>query len=222
MKPATRNPQPATRIGIMGGTFNPIHHGHLVAAEEVREEFGLDEVVFVPTGIPPHKDDGEIAKAKHRYMMVNLATATNPNFSTSGIEIKRDGKSYTLDTIREFKKIYKEAAIYFVTGTDAVAEISTWKNVEELPKICEFIAVSRPGYPLQLDDKNFIQHTHLFEVPALAISSTDIRRRMKEGKSIKYLVPQTVEEYIYKHGLYKTPACRQAGKTDDRRQNTEL
>lgn len=193
----------------MGGAFNPIHHGHLVAAEEVREEFGLKEVIFVPTGIPPHKDDGDIARAEYRYMMVNLATATNPNFSISDIEIKRPGKSYTLDTVKEFKEMYKGATIYFITGADAVAEISTWKNVEELPRLCEFIAVSRPGYPLHIDEENFIQHTHLFEVPALAISSTDIRRRIREGKSIKYLVPQVVEEYIYKHGLYKTDVRNQ-------------
>ncbi len=190
------------RIGIMGGTFNPIHLGHLVVANEVQEEFKLKKVIFVPTGIPPHKEDRDIAKAEHRYTLVNLAIATNPNFAVSDIEIKREGKSFTLDTIKEFKKIYEGADIYFIAGTDAFIEVSTWKNIDELPSLCKFITVSRPGYSFQIEER-FKPHTYLFEVTDLAISSTEIRRRIKEGRSIKYLVPQSVEEYIYKHGLYR-------------------
>lgn len=194
------------RIGIMGGTFNPIHHGHLVAAEIIRDELKLEEVLFVPSGKPPHKENDEIALPEHRWMMTVLATASNEYFSTSAIEIEREEDSYTRDTLLEFKKIYgKKAQMYFITGADAIAEISTWHKTEDLPKLAKFIAASRPGYKLDWGkvDSRFRKYTSLIEIPALAISSTEIRQRIREGKTIKYLVPEVVEKYIYKRGLYQ-------------------
>ena len=195
------------RLGIMGGTFNPIHHGHLVAAEMIREELKLEEVLFVPSGKPPHKEDnGEIALPEHRWMMTVLATASNEHFSASAIEVERKGESYTADTLLELKKIYgSKAEMYFISGADAIAEISTWHKTEDLPKRAKFIAASRPGYKLNWEkiDPRFKEYTYLIEIPALAISSTVIRRRIKEGKTIKYLVPEVVEKYIYKNKLYQ-------------------
>jgi len=196
------------RLGIMGGTFNPIHHGHLVAAEIIRDEFKLEEVLFVPSGKPPHKanDNDVIAPPEHRWMMTVLAIATNDYFSASAIEIERGGESYTTDTLLELKKVYGEKAeMYFITGADAIAEISTWHKTEDLPRLAKFIAASRPGYKLNWEkiDPRFRKCTCLIEVPALAISSTEIRRRIREGKTIKYLVPEAVEKYIYKNRLYQ-------------------
>jgi len=194
------------RLGVMGGTFNPIHHGHLVAAEIIRDEFKLDEVLFVPSGKPPHKEDDEIALPEHRWMMTVLATASNEYFSASAIEIERAGESYTRDTLLELKKIYGDKAeMYFISGADAIAEISTWHKIEDLPKLAKFIAASRPGYKLDWNkiDPRFRKCTFLMEIPALAISSTEIRRRVREGKTIKYLVPEVVEKYIYKNRLYQ-------------------
>ena len=196
------------RLGIMGGTFNPIHHGHLVAAEIIRDEFKLEEVLFVPSGKPPHKgdNDDEIAPPEHRWMMTVLAIASNDYFSASAIEIEREGDSYTRDTLMELKKIYGEKAeMYFITGADAIAEISTLHKTEDLPRLAKFIAASRPGYKLDWKkiDPRFRKSTYLIEIPALAISSTEIRKRIREGKTIKYLVPEVVEKYIYKNRLYQ-------------------
>jgi len=194
------------KLGIMGGTFNPIHQGHLVAAEVIRDEFRLDKVVFVPSGKPPHKDNNEIASPEHRWMMAVLATVTNEYFFASPIEIKRRGKSYTYDTILELKEMYGEnTQCYFITGADAIAEIATWRKAEDLPKIARFVAVSRPGYKLNREEINprFRKYTYLIEVPALSISSTEIRKRIKRGQTIKYLVPEAVEKYIYENKLYK-------------------
>jgi nicotinate-nucleotide adenylyltransferase len=193
-------------LGIMGGTFNPIHHGHLAAAEFVREEFKLDKVLFVPSGKPPHKHKGEIASPEHRWIMALLATDSNECFSVSSVEIERGGESYTSDTIVELEKIYgARSNYYFITGADAIAEISTWHKSENLPKLAKFIAVSRPGYKLDVSkiDPRFRRGTYLIEVPALAISSTEIRERIRKGKTIKYLVPEIVEKYIYKNKLYQ-------------------
>ncbi|MEA1964716.1 MAG: nicotinate-nucleotide adenylyltransferase [Candidatus Aerophobetes bacterium] len=194
------------RLGIMGGTFNPIHHGHLVTAEVVRDEFKLDKVIFIPSGKPPHKDDNEIASPDHRWMMTVLATIANKYFSVSSIEVKKEGESYTRDTILELKKVYGGTVdCYFITGADAIAEISTWHKVEDLPKLTKFVAVSRPGYKLDMNkvDSRFRKCTYLIEVPALAISSTEIRGRIKRGRSIKYLLPEAVENYIYKNNIYR-------------------
>ena len=194
------------KLGIMGGTFNPIHQGHLVAAEFIRDEFKLDEVLFVPSGKPPHKDDNQIVSPEHRWMMVVLATASNEYFSVSSIETERVGESYTRDTILELKQKYKKKTeCYFITGADAIAEISTWHKTEDLPKLTKFIAASRPGYKLDMNniDLRFRKCTYLMEIPALTISSTEIRKRIKRGQTIKYLVPEVVEKYIYKNNLYR-------------------
>lgn len=197
----------AYRLGIMGGTFNPIHHGHLVAAEIIREEFKLEEVLFVPSGKPPHKENNnEIALPEHRWMMTILATASNEYFSASAIEVERKGESYTADTLLELKKIYgSKVEMYFISGADAIAEISTWHKTKDLPKRAKFIAASRPGYKLNWEkiDPGFREYTCLIEIPALAISSTAIRQRIREHKTIKYLVPEVVEKYIYKNKLYQ-------------------
>lgn len=194
------------KLGIMGGTFNPIHHGHLAAAEFVREEFKLDEILFVPSGKPPHKHKSDTASPEHRWTMTLLATGSNECFSVSSVEIDRGGKSYTGDTILELKEIYgARSDCYFITGADAIAEISTWHKSDNLPELAKFIAVSRPGYKLDMSkiDPRFRRCTYLVEVPALAISSTDIRERIRRGKTIKYLVPERVEKYIYKNKLYQ-------------------
>lgn len=194
------------RLGVMGGTFNPVHHGHLVAAEVIRDEFRLAEVIFVPSSKPPHKENDEVASPEHRWMMTVLAATNNEYFSTSAIEIERGGESYTRDTLLELKKIYGEKTnIYFITGADAIAEIPTWHKTEDLPKLAKFIAASRPGYKLEWGkvDARFRKCTYLIEIPALAISSTEIRQRIREGKTVKYLVPEVVEKYIYKNKLYQ-------------------
>ena len=197
------------KIAVMGGTFDPIHHGHLVAAEAVRQEFGVDRVLFIPTGQPPHRETNPMYN-EHRYLMCVLATVNNQDFEVSRMEIDREGTTYTIDTIKELHNVCKkDCKIYFITGADAVEEILTWKNPKELLELCEFVACTRPGYDKtglqkkinELND-NFKARIHFLEIPALSISSTDIRNRLIAGKTIKYLVPQAVEQYIYKFGLY--------------------
>lgn len=197
------------RIGIMGGTFDPIHFGHLVTAEAARVSFSLDQVVFVPSGKPPHKKDYSVTDVEDRYLMTILAVVTNPHFGVSRAEIDRVGYSYTVDTVLHFKHIYGEdAELFFITGADAILEILTWKNVEKLLGLCRFIAATRPGFDLAGLGKVLKElpgldgNLHFLEVPALAISSTDIRKRVLEGKSIKYLLPETAEYFIFKNGLY--------------------
>lgn len=192
-------------IAIMGGTFDPIHYGHLVAAEAVRQELDVEKVIFIPSGRPPHKKNKQIANNEHRYLMTVLATVDNPYFEASRIEIDRPGTTYTVDTIREIRQNCSEACkIYFITGADATAEILNWKNPEELFSMCEFVAVTRPGYDKTKaeTEKKFEGKIKYLEVPALSISSTDIRNRVLADKSIKYLVPESVEEYIRKFSLY--------------------
>jgi len=202
------------KIGIMGGTFNPVHHGHLVAADEALYQFKLDKVIFIPSGDPPHKNFNEETIAEHRYLMTVIATSANKKFFVSRIEIDRKGKSYTIDTIRELKKMYGEnTGLYFITGADAILEILTWKKTEEIMQLCSFIAATRPGYNISRIQElkemlfkktnNNIEKIFVMEVPALAISSTDIRKRVKEGRPIDYLVPEGVSNYILKHGLYR-------------------
>lgn len=198
------------KLAIMGGTFDPIHMGHLVTAEEVRHEFNVDEVLFVPTGHPPHKSHINMTTCEHRYLMTVLATAANPYFKVSRIEIEREGVTYTIDTIKELKHIYGESVeLYFITGADAVHKILGWKESTELLQLCNFVAVTRPGYnkeellrKVKMLNEQYETNIHFLEVPALAISSSDIRRRLMEMKPIKYLVPQEVENYIKKHDLY--------------------
>ena len=191
------------RIGIMGGTFNPIHYGHLVTAEVVRDRFKLDRVIFVPSYHTPYKGKRDLTSSSHRYKMAKLAVENNGYFSVSDIEIKRGGRSYTRDTMKEFKKRFgKETKLFFITGADAIAQMPKWKKAQELSHLCEFIAASRPGFKLRRLPPRYQRLTRLIEVPALAISSTDIRRRLKRGETIKYLLPEKVERYIYKHRLY--------------------
>ncbi len=202
------------KIGIMGGTFNPIHYGHLVTAEEALMQFKLDKVIFVPSGTPPHKTTGVLAGAEDRYLMTVIATASNKDFMVSRIEIDRQGKSYTIDTLKYLKSIFaKSATLYFITGADAILEILTWKNPDEIISLCEFIAATRPGYDIsRIEDlkkrlfggRSYAgEHIFLMEIPALAISSTDIRKRIKSNRPIKYLLPESVSNYILKNELYK-------------------
>lgn len=200
--PKLKNQESEISIGIMGGTFNPIHFGHLLAAEEARQQFKLKEIIFVPVARPPHKNQQNIVSPEDRYKMTCLAVKSNKYFKASDIEIKRKGTSYSQDTVVEFKKIYKNAKIYFITGADAIAELDTWKNANELHKLCQFIAVNRPGHRLKIK-KEYLKFTHILEIPGVAISSTEIRHKVQQGKSIKYLVPENVERYIYTHKLYQ-------------------
>jgi nicotinate-nucleotide adenylyltransferase len=190
------------RIGIMGGTFDPIHHGHLVAASEVAERFGLDEVVFVPTGQPWQKADERVSPAEDRYLMTVIATASNPRFTVSRVDIDRGGPTYTIDTLRDLRKLYGDAAeLYFITGADALEKILSWKDVEEMFALAHFIGVTRPGFALS--DEHLPEDTvTLVTVPAMAISSTDCRARVTAGQPVWYLVPDGVVQYIAKRRLY--------------------
>ncbi|MFZ5898986.1 MAG: nicotinate-nucleotide adenylyltransferase [Bacillota bacterium] len=194
----------------MGGTFDPVHYGHLVAAEGARYELQLDKVFFIPAGRPPHKPCIAISEPAHRLTMTALAIASNPFFEVLDLEIKRPGPSYTYDTIGELQRELKPEQIFFITGADAIQEILIWHRVQELLQMCFFVAVRRPGYDLtNLNDKLSKLPKHLmrkiipFETPELAISSSDIRRRVREGRPIKYLLPENVEAYIMTHGLYR-------------------
>lgn len=197
------------KVGIMGGSFDPIHLGHLVVANEVLNIYNLDEIIFVPSGNPPHKN-GLKAESFHRLLMVNMAVLSNGKFSVSDFEIKSLEKSYTLNTLREFRKLYDDSELYFITGTDAVIDLPNWYEPEEILKLCRFIAVSRPGMSIEeVNDKiNEIQkkfggNIELLQVPMLQISSTNLRERFKMGVSAKYLLPESVEQYIIKNELYQ-------------------
>lgn len=200
------------KIGIMGGTFDPIHFGHLVLAEEIRTNFELEKIFFVPVGKPPHKGQSNITNKNLRYSMTMLASMSNPNFEVSKIEIESEEVSYTINTIKKIKERLDNdnIEIFFITGADAVMEIETWKDYRELLTLCSFIGATRPGIDaVQLEAKiAYLRKTygakiHITHIPGLAISSTDIRRRIKEGRSFKYLLPEAVESFIIKHNLYK-------------------
>jgi nicotinate-nucleotide adenylyltransferase len=186
----------------MGGTFDPIHHGHLVAASEAAAVFGLDRVVFVPTGKSAFKQGQVVTSAEHRYLMTVIATASNPNFTVSRVDIDRQGVTYTIDTLRDLHAAMPQTELFFITGADAMDEILAWKDARLLFELAHFVGVTRPGHPL---------HAHglpadgvsLLEVPALAISSTDVRARVAAGQPIWYLVPDGVVQFIGKHGLYR-------------------
>lgn len=193
----TRRP----RIGVMGGTFDPIHHGHLVAASEVAQSFDLDEVVFVPTGQPWHKKT--VTSAEHRYLMTVIATASNPSFTVSRVDVDRVGTTYTIDTLRDIHAAHPDAELFFITGADAVAQILSWKDYDELWELAHFVAVSRPGHVLNVSELP-AQDVSLLEIPALAISSTDCRSRVNRGHPVWYLVPDGVVQYISKHHLYRS------------------
>ena len=189
-----------TRLGVMGGTFDPIHHGHLVAASEVASAFNLDGVLFVPTGTPWQKD--KVTDGEHRYLMSVIATASNPRFTVSRVDIDREGPTYTVDTLRDIQKAFPEAELFFITGADAVKQILEWKDHEQLWPLAHFVAVTRPGHKLELPPapEGAIS---ILEIPALAISSTDIRARVVDGDPVWYLVPDGVVQYIGKHKLYQ-------------------
>jgi len=187
------------RLGVMGGTFDPIHHGHLVAASEVAAKFGLDEVVFVPTGQPWQKSQRNVSEAEHRYLMTVIATASNPGFTVSRVDIDRPGPTYTIDTLRDLRTQRPDADLFFITGADALAQILSWKNIDELWSLAHFVGVTRPGHVL---DGMGRKDVSLLEVPAMAISSTDCRARVAGNNPVWYLVPDGVVQYIAKYGLY--------------------
>jgi nicotinate-nucleotide adenylyltransferase len=190
------------KIGVMGGTFDPIHHGHLVAASEVAARFALDEVVFVPTGQPWQKSDKIVSPAEDRYLMTVVATASNPRFTVSRVDIDRTGPTYTADTLRDLHRQLPGADLYFITGADALAQILSWHKVEELFELAHFVGVTRPGYEL-VDGHLPEGAVSLVEVPAMAISSTDCRERVAAGRPVWYLVPDGVVQYISKRKLYR-------------------
>ncbi len=194
------------RIGVMGGTFDPVHHGHLSAASEVAAEFGLDEVVFVPTGTPWQKSHRHVSPAEDRYLMTVIATASNPRFSVSRSDVDRPGPTYTIDTLRDLAGTYDGAELFFITGADALAQILGWHAAEELFTLAHFVGVTRPGYE-RVDLAQFPEGavTQL-EVPALAISSSDCRERVGRGHPVWYLVPDGVVQYIEKRALYRGAA----------------
>lgn len=200
----------------MGGTFDPIHHGHLVAASEVAARFELDEVVFVPTGVPWQKRDRQVSLAEDRYLMTVIATASNPRFSVSRVDIDRPGDTYTVDTLKDLRAERGEMTdLFFITGADALSQILTWRGADELFDLAHFVGVSRPGVPLTRSDLAHLPEDRvtLLEVPALAISSTDCRERVRAQHPIWYLVPDGIVQYIAKRGLY--PAA-ETGVPDDR------
>ena len=188
----------------MGGTFDPIHHGHLVAASEVQAWFDLDEVVFVPTGDPWHKSDRAVSPAEDRYLMTVIATASNPRFRVSRVDIDRDGPTYTIDTLRDLSAQMPEAQLHFITGADALADIFTWRDAGELFELAQFVGCTRPGYEMDAATLSGIpaDRVTMVEIPALAISSTDCRLRTLRGEPVWYLVPDGVVQYIAKHHLY--------------------
>lgn len=188
------------RVGVMGGTFDPIHNGHLVAASEVAAALQLDEVIFVPTGEPWHKK--AVSSSEHRYLMTVIATAANPRFTVSRVDIDRPGTTYTIDTLREIALQRPQADLFFISGADAIAQILAWKQVDEIWPLAHFVAVTRPGHNLELPDAPE-GSISMLEVPALSISSTDVRTRAEAGKPIWYLVPDGVVQYIAKHNLYR-------------------
>jgi len=194
------------RLGVMGGTFDPIHYGHLVTAEEALVQFALDEVVFVPTGQPWMKQEREVSPAEDRYLMTVIATASNPRFRVSRIEVERKGPTYTVDTLKALGAENPDAELYFITGADAMREIFEWKDPDGVLSLAHFIAATRPGYDLtRFEAKDAPRHPNVsvMHIPALAISSTDVRERVHEGRPIRYLVPEGVKSYVEKAALYR-------------------
>ncbi|MFC5948240.1 nicotinate-nucleotide adenylyltransferase [Pseudonocardia lutea] len=198
------------KIGVMGGTFDPIHHGHLVAASEVADRFALDEVLFVPTGQPWQKSAKAVSPPEDRYLMTVIATASNPRFSTSRVDIDRAGPTYTADTLSDIHAAMPDAELYFITGADALSQILSWQKLDELFTLAHFVGVTRPGY--ELADAHLPKGAvTLVEVPAMAISSTDCRDRVAAGRPVWYLVPDGVVQYISKRRLYTSEAPAGAG-----------
>lgn len=198
------------RLGIMGGTFDPIHYGHMVAAETARIELGLEAVLFIPTGIPPHKIDHQVTDARLRLEMVEMSIRSNTHFKVSAMEIEREGPTYTIDTLRTLHQLLPEKELFFITGADALRDLFTWHEPEEIVKLAKIIGASRPGYNSQELSAGIYQQypftrdrISLLEVPALAISSTDIRARVRNHKSIRYLLPDEVRLFIKTNQIYQ-------------------
>ncbi|MDD2485832.1 MAG: nicotinate-nucleotide adenylyltransferase [bacterium] len=195
-----------TGLGIMGGIFDPIHNGHLAAAEAAREHCKLDRVIFVPAGNPPHRLSMPAAGAEDRYLLTALAVAGNPYFSVSRVELDRPGPSYAYDTVDHFRRLYKPERVYFITGMDAVLEVESWYRASDLMSLCRFIAVTRPGYTIdelaRRVSREYLPMIEVITTPGINISSTTIRERLRTGRSINYLVPDIVADYILKEGLY--------------------
>jgi nicotinate-nucleotide adenylyltransferase len=217
---ASANPGSAkksvARWGVFGGTFDPIHLGHLAAAEEAREQLGLVKVLFVPSGQPPHKPAAGLSAAAHRYAMTELAVAGNPHFAVSRVEIDRPGPSYTVDTLRLLEGELPEAELYFITGADMLFELSSWKDPDVLLADYHFVAVTRPGWNLRelppavrALQARYRERLHIVAAPGVAVSSTELRRRLRRGRSVRYLIPAAVIDYIAAHRLY---ARREGGR----------
>jgi nicotinate-nucleotide adenylyltransferase len=198
----------------MGGTFDPIHNGHLVAASEVADEFALDEVIFVPTGQPSGRQGTHVTQAEHRYLMTVIATAANPTFTVSRVDIDRPGPTYTVDTLTDLRASRPGAELFFITGADALAQILSWRDPGSLWELARFVGVTRPGHALTAQGLP-PGRVSLLEVPALAISSTNCRARVHAGRPVWYLVPDGVVRYIAKHGLYLPAGQRQGGGGDE-------
>ncbi len=193
------------RTGILGGTFDPIHYAHLFVAEEARQRFELEQVVFIPCGIPPHKKSYAVSPAEHRFAMTLLATANNPHFRASRIEIEREGVSYTVDTLEQWRSLYPHHELFLIMGADSLAYMTSWKQPERICQLAHVIAASRPGFDLtslHLPD-TLCRRVYVMEMPLLDISATDIRNRVRRGVSIRYLTPDSVVQYILKHQLYR-------------------
>ena len=210
------------RLGVMGGTFDPIHHGHLVAASEVQAWFDLDEVVFVPTGEPYQKSGREVSPAEHRYLMTVIATASNPRFTVSRVDVDRSGPTYTVDTLNDLHRLHPDADLYFITGADALSNILTWRDAEGLFALAEFVGCTRPGYGMDAQTLEGMPHDRvtIVEIPALAISSTDCRQRTARGEPVWYLVPDGVVQYITKHRLYTGATHTTTATTTDAREDS--
>jgi len=187
------------RIGVFGGTFNPIHYGHLVLAEQAYEKLNLSSVIIIPSFQPPHKNSSYIASAKHRYNMVRLAVKGNKRFKISNIEIKRKGRSYLVDTLRQLRKIYPKAKLFFISGSDVSDQIARWKSIKEALKLCKFVLAKRPGYRL----KKYTKNISIISITELDISSSMIRHKIKNGHSLRYLLPEKIISYINRNRLYK-------------------
>lgn len=196
-------------LGILGGTFDPIHLGHLHMAEAIYEQIALEQIVFIPAFVPPHKLGQDYAPAEHRFAMTELAVRSYEHFSVSDMELRRSGVSYTIDTLRELHKLYPEKKLYFIIGADSVAQLHTWNSIEEMLELATFVAAGRPGYEDVMNEvvrhlgSEAVKHILLLHTPEYDISSTEIRTRIRTGKSLSGLVPQEVENYIKEHGLYK-------------------
>lgn len=197
------------RIGIIGGTFDPVHIGHLIIAEEAWYRLGLARVIFVPASVPPHKPDEPVSEREHRYRMTVLATEDNPAFEVSRMEFERPGPSYTVDTLAELKRLHGEdTELFFIMGADSVLEITTWHRPDEIVRLCTVVAAARPGYDLARAERSlpheFLERIDFLEVPDIDISSTELRERVMAGVPIRYLIPPSVEKYIYENRLYRT------------------